>query len=433
MKATHIITIAFASLILGACATSQPALTSTKPTTQPTGTELSARCPSTTTRWKVPVIPRDARSGPDDALITMVVFNDFQCPYCARAKATVDQVRQLYGERIRVVFKHNPLAFHSNARSAAYAAMAAQQQGKFWEMHDLLFKEQSIWGRGEGTDAYAELARKIGLDVAQFKRTFDDANRRFRSWVDADQQAAHDVQAKGTPTFFINGEQLRGAQPLARFQEVIDRQLALAECTVASGVSASDLYPTLMKSASVWSPFEETAHSFRLEGRPSQGPEDAAFTVVEFTDFQCPYCGRMGERLKALQVLMPGRIRLVIKHFPLAFHKQALPAAKASIAAHRQGRFWDMHDALFAHQEKVREDATVALATTLNLDMKRFLKDIDDPTVVTLIDEDMADGRAAGLRGTPTLYINGRRYDRLTGSPEEMQRDIERYLRDKTP
>ena len=433
MKATHIINIAFAGLILGACASSQTAITKAEPKMATTTTVPAVRCPSPTARWKVPIVPRDARSGPDDALVTIVVFNDFQCPFCARVKTTIDQLRQQYEEQVRVVFKHNPLAFHKNARSAAYAAMAAQEQGKFWAMHDLLFEEQRSWRRSTGVVAYDAMAEKIGLDVDQFKRTLADADRRFRSWVDADQQAAHDVQANGTPSFFINGETLVGAQPLAKFQEVIDRQLAVAQCTVDNGASPANLYTTLMQSAKAWSPFDDVAHTFRLEDRPFLGHDNAPITVVVFTDFQCPYCARIKGLLKTLRTRMPGKIRVVIKQYPLSFHKEALPAAKASIAAHQQGRFWSMHDALFAHQTSLTEESIIEFAKTLNLNMTQFLSDFADPTVTAIINEDMADGRRAKLQGTPSLYMNGHRYERMTGDLNVMQRDIERFLVDKQP
>jgi protein-disulfide isomerase len=157
--------------------------------------------------------------GAAHAPVTLVVFSDFQCPYCSRANATVAALREKYGDRLRFVFKHSPLPFHPNARPAAVASMAAGAQGRFWEMHDALFASQRELDRPH----FVELAGKLGLDTARFQADLDSG--RFDAQIDADSAQARKVGATGTPTFFVNGKRLVGAQPQSAFEAVIDAAL----------------------------------------------------------------------------------------------------------------------------------------------------------------------------------------------------------------
>ena len=121
---------------------------------------------------------------------------------------------------MKVVFKQNPLSFHKQAIPAAKASLAAHEQGKFWEMHDLLFANQKKLDR-PALDGYAQ---QLGLNAAKFKAAMD--SDRFDKRIKADQALAASLGARGTPAFFVNGRQLRGAQPFARFKEIIDEELA---------------------------------------------------------------------------------------------------------------------------------------------------------------------------------------------------------------
>ncbi|MCB0323786.1 MAG: thioredoxin domain-containing protein [Bdellovibrionales bacterium] len=158
--------------------------------------------------------------GPKDAKVTLVEFSDFQCPFCSRAAETMKDVVKEYPKDVKLVFKHLPLPFHPQAQPAARAAVAAQRQGKFWEMHDLLFENQ----QNLSDELYVELAEKLGLDVAKFKKDFEDPA--VAKVVEDDAALATQLGVRGTPGFFVNGVQVRGAQPLPKFKELIDRWLA---------------------------------------------------------------------------------------------------------------------------------------------------------------------------------------------------------------
>ncbi len=155
----------------------------------------------------------------------------------------------------------------------------------------------------------------------------------------------------------------------------------------------------------------DDAITIPVAGAPYTGPANAPITVVEFSDFQCPYCTAAFPEIKALLQAYPSQVKLIFKEFPLEQHSQADLAAAAAVAAHKQGKFWVMHDAMFAHHDDLSRTAILALARANGLDMKRFEADIDSTEVRETVVRDVQDGNRAGVEGTPTLFINGQRYN----------------------
>ena len=158
--------------------------------------------------------------GSKDAKVEIVEFSDFQCPFCSRVWPTLQQVRDEYPDDVRVVFKHLPLRIHPKAPAAHAAAEAAHRQGKFWEMHDAIFASP----RDLSPERYEQYATEIGLDLDQFKTDVTSASVKAR--VKADQSEAAKLGVSGTPSFFINGRYLSGAQPFEEFKKRIDEELA---------------------------------------------------------------------------------------------------------------------------------------------------------------------------------------------------------------
>jgi protein-disulfide isomerase len=146
-------------------------------------------------------------------------------------------------------------------------------------------------------------------------------------------------------------------------------------------------------------------------GSPETGPDDAPITLVEFSDFQCPYCSLATPQLQLVLQTYPKQVRLFFKQFPLDMHSQAALAAAAAVAAQQQGKFWPMHDALFASHNDLRRATILALASALGLDMKRFEADLDSPEVRKAVARDQDDGGNAGVLATPTLFIDGQHYN----------------------
>ena len=145
-----------------------------------------------------------------------------------------------------------------------------------------------------------------------------------------------------------------------------------------------------------------------LAGDRSKGPADAPVVIVEFSDFECPYCGRATATLDALLDRYPDRIRFVYKDFPLANHPNAFKAAEAGHCAHDQGKFWEFHDRLFAEQQALDVDSLKTYADDLGLDAAEFSACLDDGRHAPSVDRELAAGRGYGATSTPTLFINGR-------------------------
>lgn len=162
----------------------------------------------------------DPGIGPETAPITIVEFSDFQCPYCQRSVSVLKELRRIYGDKIRVVYRDYPGPNHPLAAAAAEAAQCAGGQGKFWEYHDALFERQTA---GKGWDFLA-LATDLGLQREAFDSCLKSG--RFREEVTKDLQDGLKLGITSTPTFFINGRPMVGAQPLAAFQTIIDNLLS---------------------------------------------------------------------------------------------------------------------------------------------------------------------------------------------------------------
>jgi protein-disulfide isomerase len=147
-----------------------------------------------------------------------------------------------------------------------------------------------------------------------------------------------------------------------------------------------------------------------VSGSPVTGGGKASITIVEFSDFQCPYCIAAVPELHALLKAYPQQVKLIFKEYPLENHSDAFAAATAALAAHRQGKFWAMHDAMFDHRDLSKPNL-VAMAKNAGLDPNRFEKDMDSKEIHDAIAKDVQDGDHANVEGTPTIFINGQRYN----------------------
>jgi protein-disulfide isomerase len=157
--------------------------------------------------------------GPAEAPVTIVEFSDFQCPFCSRLNPTLEQVMSTYGTRVRLVFRQFPLPIHQNASKAAEAALCANEQGKFWQMHDAMFKDQG----GLAVEGLKAKAAGIGLDANSFAACLD--NGKEADAVKADLKAGQDLGVNGTPAIFVNGRFLNGAVPYEKVAQLIDDEL----------------------------------------------------------------------------------------------------------------------------------------------------------------------------------------------------------------
>lgn len=149
-------------------------------------------------------------------------------------------------------------------------------------------------------------------------------------------------------------------------------------------------------------------YNIALDGLPFKGPADAVVTIAVFDDYQWPYCARLEPLFQQVLDKYPDNVKLVIKHFPLANHKYAHKAATAALAANVQGKFWEFHSKLFKNYKVINDTKIQDIAKELGLDMEKFNKDKQLPAIKRLIDRDVSNGRQIGVRGTPTIFINGK-------------------------
>lgn len=358
----------------------------------------------------IPAVPADAQEvpslqqvplredapafGPRHAKVTIVGWIDFECPYCARATETLQALREAYPEDVRFEFRHQPLPNHPRAVPAAIAALAAHEQGRFWDYHDLLFQQQRALSDAD-LEAYA---RMIGLDLPRFLRSLEDPQH--EAVIREDAAEGRRLGALGTPTYFVNGRKLMGNRTFEEFRLLIDAEIARADDLLARGTPPEALYQALLDAPPA-SPIVGDA--------PTLGPDDAPVTVIEWSDFECPFCARGAERLREIRLRYGDRVRIAYKHQPLPTHKNAQLAAEASLAAHAQGQFWAFHDLLFSHQQELSRPLLERFAEQLGLDLDAFRSALDEGTYAEQVRRDASEGLMLGARSTPTYFVNGRR------------------------
>ena len=180
-----------------------------------------------------------------------------------------------------------------------------------------------------------------------------------------------------------------------------------------SGLAMAGLDDKIYLSSESGKRVQEISYTFVVNidtaGSPFLGAADGKVEVVVFTDFQCPHCSRLGPLFEQILEANPDTVKVVHKDFPLRGHKKAMPAAIAAQAAHEQGKFWEFHDEVYKNMRDLSPKKFNEIAEKLGLDLEKFKKDQASPAIRQRIAKDKRDAAAAGVRGTPTLFVNGRR------------------------
>lgn len=362
----------------------------------------------TTSIFKVPV-GKSPVLGSDKALVTIVEFSEFQCPFCKRVGPTTKQIKDTYGDKVRFVWKDEPLGFHPRAKPAANMAREARaQKGEkgFWDAHDKLFEIQP---KLEDADL-EQAAKDLGLNVDKVKDAIK--TEKYKKEIDADTELADDVQASGTPHFFVNGRRLVGAQPFEKFKKIIDEEIVKAQGLLAKGVKQDALYDELIKDGK-GSPEPEKKVLAVPTNAPSRGPASAKVTLQIISDFQCPFCKRGEDTVNEVVKNYGDKVRVVWRDLPLDFHADAPLAAQAAREAFKQkgsDGFWKMHDLLFKNQGvegSLKRDSLDKYAQELSLDMTKFKAALDNQTHKAVVEADKKLAQDAGIQGTPGFIING--------------------------
>jgi protein-disulfide isomerase len=258
--------------------------------------------------------------------------------------------------------------------------------------------------------------------MGKFKAALD--SQKGKDAIEADAAAGGKIGAHGTPAFFINGKFLSGAQPYEMFKAKIDEELKNADALIAKGTPKAKVYEAIMKTAKTEVPAAPAGQAPEAEKGPEQdktvfkvdagkseakGPKDAPLTMIIFSDFQCPFCKRVEPTLAQIEKEYGGKVRQVWKNYPLPFHNNAEPAAEAAMAAHAQGKFWQMHDKLFQNQQALDQAALEKYAGELGLNVAKFKADVEAKKFKASIESETKEGQAVGVNGTPAVFINGRK------------------------
>jgi protein-disulfide isomerase len=361
-------------------------------------------------RMRVSYDERHPWAGASLPMVTIVVFSDYQCPYCDRFDQTLDQLLSHYGSELRVVYRQFPLPGHREAEFAANVALAAHAQGQFPAMHRWLYENsRALDHRG-----VADRAAQYGLDP---QRLLDEVDGdQHAAVVDDDLVVGSRFGVTGTPSYFINGRPGSGAQPIEDLDKIVREELELAGRLLAAGSTPEQVWARIL-AASTDAPSRAataTASSKRyptaLTGLPRRGAATAKVELLMCGDFDCPYCQKSVATLAQLLQAHPNDLAIFFRNHPLPMHPNARAAHRAVVAADNQGQFWPMFDLLYADTSK-RSDADLeAMAKQLKLDLKQFRKDVAAAQTEARIDAELAYcEQTLDAAGTPTFFINGRK------------------------
>jgi protein-disulfide isomerase len=326
-----------------------------------------------------------AASGP----VSLVVFSDFECEYSSQMFFTLERLQAKYPGQLHVTYKESPLPIHPAAPLAHQAALAAGKQGHYEAMAELLYANQNP----QTESSLVAYARQLHLDIVRFRRDLNSGS--VGAELNANMEESRAFAIEQTPSLFLNGKLLIGYQPEEILAGFIDKAAAAKAAASAAPADSKALAPALLA---------------EIEKSPTavQGAADAPMTVIEFTDFQCPYCRGAVAPLEQFMTAHGREVRWIIRAFPLDFHTDSELATEAALAAGEQGKFWEMHDLLFANQSALKKDNLRSYAEKLHLDMKAFDDALATHRFAGQIAADRALGEKAGVAGTPTFYVNGR-------------------------
>ncbi|MEM7124938.1 MAG: thioredoxin domain-containing protein [Chloroflexota bacterium] len=359
--------------------------------------------------------------GEPDAPVTIYEYSDYECPFCLRHfTQTEPSLNEAYIQsgQARIVFMDFPLVqIHPNAPAASSAAICTGEQNPiaYWEMHALIFETQNEWGSlADPIPFFEELSTQLDIDSEVFSDCM--VSGRPDAIIEKSYAMGRSLGFGGTPSFqFVNESSgatydLVGAQPFQKFAEWID---AIARGESPDGAESP---PPDEAEIPFWATEEGLAADpdrpgYTVAGDAYRGSLDAPVVIVEYSDYQCPFCRRHTTDTQPIldeQFVDSGQIRWVFKHFPLNIHPQAPMAGVAAECAALQGQFWEMHELLFAYTSNwsIREPNPifVEMAVELGLDTDAFEVCLADESMMELIESDFAEGRPF-VQGTPTFIV----------------------------
>lgn len=357
--------------------------------------------------------------GDPDAPVKIAEFTDYQCPFCARhSQDTLPRILSDMIDTGRVYYAmyDMPLdSLHPNARLASTVARCAGDQNQYWAMHDLLFGRQDEW-TGQDASWFNTLAEELSLDTAAFSQCV--ASGRFDSIIQASLDEAAQLGLQGTPSFFVNGYRVfNGAQPFDVFEQVVrlaekDQLDDAIRAAIRQQLTAQRVQETQQQ-------IPETPREPADVPIPADaialGDPNAKIVLVEYTDYQCPFCARHHAQTYP-QILSEyvdkGLVRYVIKDFPLeSIHPQANLASQSAHCAGDQDAYFEMHGVLFERQEQWGNDKAADYFTQyageLGLNTDTFAQCLSSGKYAALVSSQIDEGIGFNIDGTPGFFLNG--------------------------
>ena len=354
--------------------------------------------------------------GDPDAPVVLEEFSDFQCPFCGRfSEQTLPSLleNQIANGEVLLIYYDFPLeSIHPQAFAAANAARCAGDQGAaaYWNMHDLLYAGMQQWSGSDPIPAFTSFAEELDLDMEEFKSCVE--SNKFQDQIEADLDMAVGRGVRSTPSFFVNGTALVGAQPLDIFNQVIAAAISGENIAAAAGEPAaapSPLEPPRVAPTPVSIPVADAAVSL--------GDPEAPVTIVEYTDYQCPFCQRhVVETMPNIlsELIETGKVQYVLKDLPLDnLHPEARTAAIVARCAGEQDAYWPMHDAIFVAQQSWSGQGEAAagiltsLASDLDLDIEALRACVEEERYADVIQANIDEASSFGASATPFFFIDG--------------------------
>ena len=307
------------------------------------------------------------------AIVQIEEFGDFQDPFSGKFyNETLPLIEDEYGTRVELVFRHFPLSFHQYAQNAAEASECARDQGKFREYHNIMFENQN----NLDIDSLKGYASQLNLNRTTFDKCLDLDEKQDK--VSSDFLDGSTKGVSGTPTFFINGEKVVGAQPYSGFKEIIDDILKLPP-------EAKD-----------------------QQNEPIIGNSSGEVEITTYFGFQSPFEGRFYRN--TMPVILneyENEVKFVFRNFPLSFHENGQISAIAGECAYAQGRFKDYADVLFDNQDNLDESDLKRYSSLIGLNESKFNECLESEFYLPEVLDDKNNGVTANVTGTPTFFIKG--------------------------
>jgi len=347
--------------------------------------------------------------GSAEALVTVVVFGDLECPHTRKAERALQGLMRAFPKELRVAFRHRPLSIHPRARDAARVAIGLrkdQGDAAFFRLYSSLAAGSDSAERTR-LEAWVSAAGGDGSKVGKYLS--DPETERILS---RDLELAGQFDVRETPTFFVNGVRVDGLTAFDDLKSTIEKELASSRSLLTLGTAPTLLYAArVRKNLMGLGPKVVERTCPAVVGSPMRGATDALVTLVEFSDFECPFCRRAQPTLDTLLARHGGDLRIVWKNFPLDNHPRARPAAAFALEVfEKQGaaKFWKVHDLLFASEAGLSDSAFEAIALKASLDPTPLIDAARTRTHDPKIDADARAGLKIGVKGTPTFFVNGR-------------------------